>query len=253
MTTEILSETFGKSPAPLAQLDLNLPSLAENLALDEALLLGAESGLNGEVLRFWEWPAAAVVLGAGGRLEADVDEDACRLDGVPLLRRASGGGTVLLGRGCLLFSLIVRFDRHPTLKDVNASYRYILGRVISALKPLAAAEQRGISDLAIAGRKFSGNAQQRKREHVLHHGSLLYDFDVRQLSRYLLVPEMQPPYRESRSHDSFMMNLPTDADVLRRLLIEEWKPDGMLSKLPMDRVAELVAEKYSRSDWLRRR
>ncbi|HEV3117610.1 MAG TPA: lipoate--protein ligase family protein, partial [Gemmataceae bacterium] len=81
-------------------LDLTLPTIAENLALDEALLLEAEAG-GAEVLRFWEWKRPAVVLGAGSRLADDVDEAACHADGVPILRRSSGGGTVLLGSGCL--------------------------------------------------------------------------------------------------------------------------------------------------------
>ena len=49
-------------------LDLMSPSLAENLALDEALLLAAECGDGAEVLRFWEWPTPAVVLDTSGRL-----------------------------------------------------------------------------------------------------------------------------------------------------------------------------------------
>ena len=56
-------------------LDLTLPSAAENLALDEALLLEAECGRGGEVLRLWEWPAPAVVLGSACVLRDDVDED----------------------------------------------------------------------------------------------------------------------------------------------------------------------------------
>ena len=235
----------------LALLDLTLPTLAENLALDEALLLEAEDGTTGEVLRFWEWPSAAVVLGAGGMLQADVDEDACRRDGVPLHRRSSGGGTVFLGSGCLLFSLILRYDRHPALKDVNASYRLILSRLILALSPVINAEQLGISDLGSAGRKFSGNAQQRKRDHVLHHGTLLYAADLSMLSRYLHSPEKQPAYRDNRPHESFVMNLPPID--LKAVLRAEWQPETALAEIPMGRVAELVDEKYGREEWVRRR
>src|SRR5205085_8125892 len=91
-------------------LPLTLPSPAENLALDEALLLEAEAGRSGEVLRLWEWPAPAVVLGSGCRLADDVDEAACARDGVPVLRRASGGGTVLLGAGSLCYSLLLSYE-----------------------------------------------------------------------------------------------------------------------------------------------
>src|SRR5262245_40400973 len=100
----------------MQSLDVTLPTLAENLALDEALLLEAEAGHGGETLRLWEWPHPAVILGAGCRLADEVDEEACRRDGVPILRRSSGGGTVLLGAGCLLYSLVLAYDRSPELR-----------------------------------------------------------------------------------------------------------------------------------------
>ena len=63
-------------------------------------------------------------------LAKDVDEPACRADGVPVLRRASGGGTVLLGPGCLCFSLVLRYDRAPGLEDITVSYRHVLVGVV---------------------------------------------------------------------------------------------------------------------------
>ena len=144
---------------PITFFDHTAPSLDANLALDEALLLAAEAGDGGEVLRFWDWPAHAVVLGAGGSVGIDVNEAACRADGVTMHRRASGGGTVLVGRGCLLFSLVLAYDRAAELRDVTASYRWILGRVRDAVRPVAPLEFAGTSDLAWDGRKASGNAQ----------------------------------------------------------------------------------------------
>ena len=121
---------------PVRFLDLTLPTLAANLALDEALLLQAEEG-GPAVLRIWGWTRLAVVLGAGGKLAEDVDETACLMDRVPVLRRSSGGGTVLLGPGCLLYSLVLPYERHPALRDVNASYRHILAEMAAALADLA--------------------------------------------------------------------------------------------------------------------
>src|SRR5207248_4591650 len=95
--------------------DVTLDTLNENLAVDEALLLVAEAGRGGEALRVWEWPRPAVVLGAGGRIADDVDVTACERDGVSLARRSSGGGTVLLGPGCLLYSVVLRYDRAAEL------------------------------------------------------------------------------------------------------------------------------------------
>ncbi len=102
-------------------LGLTLPSLAENLALDEALLLHAEEGDGGEVLRVWSWPTFAVVLGAGGVIADDVHEANCQADGVPIARRSSGGGTVLLGPGCLCLSLVPRDESCPRT-DANQPF-----------------------------------------------------------------------------------------------------------------------------------
>src|SRR6185503_13795422 len=82
--------------ASMHVLDLTLPRLEENLALDEALLLAAEAG-GPDVLRFWEWTGPGVVIGAGGRWREEAQVEACESDGVPILRRSSGGGSVVLG------------------------------------------------------------------------------------------------------------------------------------------------------------
>jgi lipoate-protein ligase A len=235
-------------------LDLTLPTPEENLALDEALLLEAEAGRGGEVLRFWEWPRPAVVLGAGCWLAKDVDEAACRADGVPILRRASGGGTVLLGASCLCYALVLRYDHAPGLEDITVSYRHVLGRVAMALTGLLSdIGPAGTSDLASAGRKFSGNAQQRKRDGFLHHGTLLYGFDLALVRRYLRLPERQPEYRGGRDHEAFLLNLPAPADELKRRLTAAWGAITRASGWPREVVRQLVNEKYSRPEWLRRR
>ncbi len=233
--------------------DRTLPSLEENLALDEALLLHAEDGIGGEVLRFWEWRGPGVVLGASGQIAIDVEDAVCRAESVKVARRASGGGTVLVGAGCLLYSLVLNYERAAQLRDVNASYRWIMGRmqsILSAIHPDI--EVAGISDLAIGDRKFSGNAQQRKRYHLLHHGTLLYGFDLEAVARYLKTPEKQPEYRRGRSHLDFICNLPTTAEKLKELLIAGWSAQGEFT-LPIERMKGLLVEKYSFESWVRRR
>ncbi len=235
-------------------LDLALATAAENLALDEALLLAAEEADGGPVLRLWEQPTHAVVLGAGGSVALDVNLPACQADGVPILRRASGGGTVLLGPGCLCFSLVLGYDHAPGLNEIPASNRYVLGRILQALRGLVPdARLEGTSDLAVNGRKFSGNAQQRKRRYLLHHGTLLCGFDLGRMARYLNRPEREPDYRRGRVHDEFVTNLGVPVDEVKRLLAAEWCPEGELQSWPRATVRRLVAEKYGREEWNRRR
>lgn len=235
-------------------LDVTLPSAAENIALDEALLLTAESGDGGEVLRFWDWPTPAVVLGAGGRLADDVQETTCEAERIPILRRSSGGGTVLLGRGCLIYSLILSYERDPALHGIRSSYQFILERIGRALaEGVGIIAQAGISDLVFEGRKFSGTAQQRKRAFLLHHGTLLYDFDLTLLPHYLREPPLQPEYRAGRSHLAFVCNLPLAAAEIKRRLCRAWEAEAALTAWPMAEAARLAAEKYTKEEWTRRR
>jgi len=231
-------------------LDLTLPTVAENVALDEALLLGAEAG-GPEVLRLWHWPAPAIVLGAAGRIADDVHEEACQRDGLPIVRRSSGGGTVLLGTGCLLYSLVLRFDHAPGLADLQASYRVISDRIQRALKLPILLE--GSSDMTFAGRKFSGNAQQRKRTHFLHHGTILYAYDFTAIERYLKLPPRQPVYRQGRTHADFLGNLPLSIEELIRAIRSAWPTSEALGEVPISVVAQLVKEKYETEAWTHRR
>jgi lipoate-protein ligase A len=125
--------------------------------------------------------------------------------------------------------------------------------VLRALGPVAAARVEGTSDLAVGGVKFSGNAQQRKRRFFLHHGTLLCGFDLALVSKYLNAPERQPEYRRDRRHAEFVANLPATVAEAKRLLAAEWRPEGAYAPIPDERVRELVAEKYARPEWNRRR
>ncbi|MFQ3593952.1 MAG: lipoate--protein ligase family protein [Gemmataceae bacterium] len=234
--------------------DCTLPTPEENLALDEALLLTAEERPGtGEVLRFWELPTQAVVLGSGGIVADDVQIAACEAAGIPIRRRSSGGGTVLLGPGCLCYSLVLAYERHPALGEIGRSYRWILDKVIEGLGVPGLAVQ-GICDLTWGDRKCSGNAQQRKRYHLLHHGTLLYRFDLSCVTSFLTLPPRRPDYRADRPHEDFVCNLPLSRAELIARVTAAW--DVVLTQrfvLPLERVADLVATKYARVEWNRRR
>jgi len=235
-------------------LDLTLPDPALNLALDEALLLNAEEDGGPEVLRLWESPAPMVVVGAGGSVAIDVNRSACEAAGVPILRRASGGGTVLLGPGCLCYSLILRTDRAPGLDLIQASTQYVLSRTSNAIRDLVCdASIAGTSDLQVGGRKFSGSAQQRKRNHFLHHGTLLYDFDLDLIARFLNAPERQPDYRRSRPHADFLTNLLATGEELKLRLIAAWEPTAELAEAPLEPARQLLVAKYGCDEWTFRR
>src|SRR5262245_42846766 len=115
-------------------LDLTLPTPAENIALDEALLDAAEAGeLADDLLRLWESPQPIVVIGRSSRVAAEVNESACRLRGIPILRRASGGSAIVAGPGCLMYAVVLRYAGREHLRMLNEAHRHVLTLVADAL------------------------------------------------------------------------------------------------------------------------
>lgn len=238
-------------PGPLRLLDLTLPAAAENVALDEALLRDVEEADGEPVLRLWELDRYAVVVGRANRVERNVNLEACRRDGVPVVRRCSGGGTVLLGPGALVYSLVLRVDPDGHLANVEGATAAVLDRVLAPLRRhVAGLERKGTSDLAAGEVKVSGNAQRWLRTTFLHHGTLLYDFDLDRIGRYLTSPEREPEYRQGRTHREFVANLPLGRDELKRLLVETW--DATLSPSEVPDVGELVRARYGDEGWTHR-
>lgn len=232
-------------------LDHTCASPAENLALDEVLLDEAEAGRLGEGLRFWESPSYFVVLGLSQAVDTHVLRDACTQDDVPILRRCSAGGCVLQGPGCLNFSLILRTDR-PGCESITSSYRTILGTVSAALAELGQITiLTGTSDLALNGRKISGNAQRRRNRFFLHHGTLLLDFDISVCSEYLCEPADQPEYRGSRPHSAFLANLKLSREAASNAVSGLFHADeGLVISSGLDiKTAQLSAEKYANPTW----
>lgn len=232
-------------------LDLTLPSPAENVALDEALLNAAEGGeIAGSVLRLWEPSGHFVVLGRSSRVAEEVNVSECQARGIPIVRRASGGAAIVAGPGCLMYAVVLPYAGREHLRELDALHRHVLGQVQAALTPLAAGiEHVGTCDLAIRGRKFSGNSVRCKRDHFLYHGTVLHDFDLTLLTSVLRQPPRQPGYRAGRGHDAFVQNLPVAADSLRESLATRFQTDTPLSNWPREQTERLVQERYALERW----
>ena len=139
-----------------------------------------------EQLLVWEsaWPA--VVLPRRGEPHLWVRASACATRGVPMLYRDSGGGAVVVGPGCLSFALVLSLDARPRLADVAYSYEWLLAREARALAMPGIATRS--THLALRDRKFVEHAQRRVRGGLLHHGVLLYNFDLALIECVLAEP-----------------------------------------------------------------
>jgi lipoate---protein ligase len=206
-------------------LDHSFLSPEENLVYDEVLLDHCEAGFDQDILRFWESPTHFVVVGYSNRKMSDVNETACQKSGIPILRRCSGGGTVLQGPGCLNYSLVLHLKGGFPIQNISETTHFILNRHRRVVQNFLSfpVKIEGISDLAVNEYKFSGNAQRRKRLSILFHGTFLYDFEIYLLDRFLMIPSQQPSYRKNRSHSDFVRNVPISSKSLKRALQYIWQ------------------------------
>ena len=235
-------------------LQLTLDTPAWNLAADEALLELAETkGV--EALRIWESPTPFVALGLSNHLAQEVQTAECERRGVPILRRVSGGGTVLQGPGCLSYALTLQIPETGPLATITGTNQFVMARNRSAMESLLdqAVTVRGHTDLEFGGRKFSGNAQRRGRRALLFHGTILHGADLDLLAATLSHPSREPDWRSHRVHRDFITNLNVSRERIAEALRSAWSADQILAPVPTTAQVESLAIRHRDPQWIHRR
>jgi lipoate-protein ligase A len=168
-----------------------------------------------------------------------------------MLRRCSGGGTVLQGPGCLNYALVLKAEGNEELHTISGANRFIMERNRSALESLLHHQVKieGHTDLTANGLKFSGNSQRRRRSFLLFHGTFLLHFDIALVEALLPLPSKQPAYRHSRRHQNFLVNLHLSAESVKAVLANAWQAAVSLVDVPRRSISALVREKYSTREW----
>jgi lipoate-protein ligase A len=145
----------------------------------------------------------AVVIGRGGRPEAELNRAAIDEDDVPVLRRHGGGCAVFLDPGNIIVSVVWPL---PGLGGIKKAFDDISRALIKGLAEagLSGVTQEGVSDLVLDGRKIGGSCIYRSRDLLYYSTTLLIDPDLGLVERYLKHPPREPDYRDGRSHSDFM-------------------------------------------------
>jgi len=180
----------------------------------------------------------------------EVHVPACLERGIPILRRSSGGAAIVAGPGCLMYAVVLSLRSRPELRAIDAAHRFVLSKLANGLGALVPGiTVRGTSDLALGDRKFSGNSLRVKRDHLLYHGTLLYDFSLPLVELFLAPPPRQPGYRAGRSHGAFIANLPVSNTELRSVLVSAWSAAEPLTNWPDEMTRTLAHTKYAIREW----
>lgn len=183
---------------------------ADNMAVDEAVLKAHAAGQVPPTIRFYGWQPAAVSIGYFQKATAEVDLSECRHQGIDVVRRLTGGRAVLHDAE-LTYSIVVS-ETHPLVPHtITASYRFFSQGLLAGLKVLGIEAQLSMPraaysqtkrrqasaacfdapshyEVTICGRKLIGSAQVRKDGVILQHGSLLLQFNPKQVAALLNLP-----------------------------------------------------------------
>ncbi|MBI4574232.1 MAG: lipoate--protein ligase family protein [candidate division NC10 bacterium] len=167
-----------------------------NMAVDEAVARAAGEGQAPATLRFYTWSAPTISFGYLQRAPGGVDLGACRREGIPLVRRITGGRAVLHADE-LTYSVAVPLCGPWRTLSVPAGFTLIARPLIAGLRRLGVEASTGEAGLPpgtgretgacfllprmpailVKGRKLIGSAQRRFHRSLLQHGSILLDFD----------------------------------------------------------------------------
>ncbi|MDR2070690.1 MAG: lipoate--protein ligase family protein [Treponema sp.] len=267
-----MNETFVK-PYPVRLLQTGFHDCYYNMGLDEALLESAARGGSLPVLRFYGWEPRAVSVGYFQGLEEEVDIQACKDRGVDVIRRITGGGAVF-HHAELTYSIILPVSHPLAGSSIQDSYRILCGGVIRGLDLLGLnARFAPVNDIVCGDRKISGNAQTRRMNTVLHHGTVLLDLDPDLMFSLLKVPEEKMKGRliqdvKARVTSLRAQGLPSGFAEAEAAMIEGFRQalclefaaglsppayPGGPAFAEDDRARELAVKKFSSPGWIYKR
>lgn len=158
----------------------------------------------GQTSMVWQPDKSYVVLGASNRPEEALHTDQVLQDGITVMKRPSGGQTVVLTPGNLVIAAVYPHSLQPKnlFNQINTS----IIEVIEA-EGLMGLSLRGISDIAIGDKKILGSAMYRTRDKLLYHAVLNVGEPAATFEKYLRHPGKEPDYREGRKHSDFVTSL----------------------------------------------
>ncbi len=166
-------------------IDFGLVDIRDMMAMDEAILKADE----GNTFFFWT-PRKSIILGFFQKAELELNLANCK--DYAITRRISGGGIAFSDDRArqINYGVVGTIDNELFPLDIIESYKQICGVIIDALIHYGlSAGFRPINDVVVDNKKISGNAQTRWEGKLLQNGTLLLDFDIKEMLRISNIPK----------------------------------------------------------------
>jgi lipoate-protein ligase A len=241
-----------------------------NMALDEAILRAVILKKSPFTFRLYKWEPSTATIGRNQSLSDEVDVKFCKKRGFDYVRRITGGGAVFHdNKGEITYSIVcsLKFlETHDAYK-VLEQFELITQGIVEGLKIFGLESEKGIIHcpaLFMEGKKFSGNAQVRRKGYFLQHGTILLKIDPDLMYTVLKTPPNVSKSRMVRSVKSkcigireklenydegkFVESIQRGFEKILNIQLE----NGDYSDFELKLAQKLIKEKYSQESWLRK-
>jgi len=241
-----------------------------NMALDEAILDAVIQNKSPNTIRLYKWNPSTASIGRNQSLNDEVNLNYCNTRGYNVVRRITGGGAVFHDNESeITYSIVcpLSFLRDLDASKVLEQFELITQGIIEGLEIFGLNSEKGVIHcpaLFLEGKKFSGNAQARKKGYLLQHGTILLKIDPELMYTVLKTPPNVSKSRMVRSvrakcigiqdklknykEESFINSLRRGFEKVLNIELRE----GTYSSYELKLAQKLVQDKYTQDDWLKK-
>lgn len=227
-------------------------------ALDEVLTNRLQAGETLPTLRVWRRDTPAVPFGRFQSFDDELEAEYAREHGIVPVRRVTGGGSMYVAPGDVVtYSLYLPASWVPD--DVEASYADLDRSAVEALRGLGLdVRHEPLNDVEHADGKIGGSAQLRSGDAVLHHATMSYDLDTREMLRVLRIGAEKVSDKAVRSAEKRVAVMTDHTDASREAVIDAVVDAyvarfgggrGELSEDEREAALELADAKFSTPEW----
>lgn len=225
-----------------------------NLALEEYVFKHLK--FEEDFIMLWQ-NEPSVIVGKNQNTVEEINVDYVEQHGIHVVRRSTGGGAVYHDLGNLNYTFITKAD------GTGIDFRKFTQPVIRVLNSLGVpAEFNSRNDIAIRGKKFSGNAQRVYKNRVLHHGTIMFNSKLEDVHNVLKVKAEKFKSKSVKSVRSRVTNIsdylpePITIDEFKKLLLERLfleqdspKREYVLTEEDQAEIRKMMEEKYANWEW----
>ncbi|KZV40330.1 lipoate-protein ligase A [Dorcoceras hygrometricum] len=147
-----------------------------------------------------------IVMGVSGKPVELLDTESVLRDEISVIRRYTGGGTVIVDHATIFVTFICNKDAISGLQSypqpIMCWSSLLYKEVFKGIGDFTLRE----NDYVLGNRKFGGNAQSITKNRWVHHTSFLWDYEISRMG-YLKLPKRAPQYRQARDHLEFICRM----------------------------------------------